>query len=455
MATPILYDLNPEQYSLGRNTGRFNAVREKAQIQPGLDSLTSFISSLKVPVKPELTIPVAPVLPETLPVAPTAPTFGDKPAVPDFGVKPIAPTFGPKPAVPDFGVKPIAPTFGDKPIAPSINLPTVKQLDPSVVSRTQGFKGYEQSQANYAMAYFNSKPSGNNNFTNQDYLLNRSYGSTLREKSPEERNLLALRALSGDPKARANYLPYDAPLANIVAGYDSEKSTVQSYKPLYDTYNSEVAAYKSAQEAATPQIDAYKQQVNAYNAQAQSQIDQYNQQGQAYKAQAQQKIGEYNAQGHQYNAQAQAQIDAYNQQGQQYNQQAQTKIADYNAQGSAYNQQTQAQIDEYNQQGAAYNAQIAPIKAEIDRYNTEVNKYKEIADQFNKEVGQYFSTREGAVNQFMADRQNMDVSGTKIPATGQQLGDTSLYADQLHQEMLDKIGAVNLEQQQSKSSLYA
>jgi hypothetical protein len=57
----------------------------------------------------------------------------------------------------------------------------------------------------------------------------------------------------------------------------------------------------------------------------------------------------------------------------------------------------------------------------------------------------------------MADRQSMDVTGKQQQSRGQQLAGTSTYADDLHQQMLDRIGEVNLEaqQQQQQSSIYS
>ena len=352
MATPLLYDLNQEQYSLGRNTGRFNAVRQTAAVQPGADALTSFLSSLKVPVKPQVTAPAAPVLPETLPTQPTAPVFGAKP------------------------------------VAPTIKLPTVTPIDPGVLSRTQGFKGYEAARGAELREYMNGPASGNSSKSFYDWhtdMLNRAYGGDqVSGWDQAKRNQAALNATGVSSSLVSKQPSFWNPILQMQNTYGAEKAAVQSFKPQFDAYNSQIAAYQSATAAAKPQIDAY------------------------------------------------------------------------NAAGAAYNADAASKIAEYNQQGAEYNKQMEPIKAEVDRYNTELSKYKTIADQFNAEVAGYFGAREGAVNQFMADRQNMEVTGQQQQSRGQQLANTSTYADDLHQQMLDRIGEVNLEaQQQHQSSIYS
>lgn len=331
MATPILYDLDQEQYSTGRNTGRFNAVRQTAQQQPGMDALTAFLASLKVPVKPDITAPAVPVIPETLPA---------------------------------------------KPVAPSINMPTVSPIDPGVLARTQGFKGYESTAGAELRAYMNGPASGNTGKNDYDWhrdMLDRTYGfNTVQGWDQDKRNAAALNAnsIANAYASQSRTAGFWAPVVQRQSAYGTEKSTVAGYKPLFDQYNADVTAYQSAKTAAQPQIDAY----------------------------------------------------------------------------------TAA--------GAEYNKQMEPIKAEVDRYNTQLGEYKSIADAYNKEVSGYMTSREGAVNQFMADRQSMDVTGKQQQSRGQQLASTSTYADDLHQQMLDRIGEVNLEAQSqasasSKSSIYS
>ena len=103
---------------------------------------------------------------------------------------------------------------------------------------------------------------------------------------------------------------------------------------------------------------------------------------------------------------------------------------------------------------ARQEAEYKRQKAVLDKYsnittayNNEVSAYKKSADAYNKQVGEYKKKLEGVGNTYQANRQNAPVNlyNPEVDYQGNTLAASSLYSDNLHQMMLNSVGAANAE----------
>jgi hypothetical protein len=86
-------------------------------------------------------------------------------------------------------------------------------------------------------------------------------------------------------------------------------------------------------------------------------------------------------------------------------------------------------------------------------YNNEVSAYKAVVDPYKDQVAAYNQERETRAadyNKYAIDPAL--VSKEHNASTGEQLGASDLYSDQLHTMMLDKVSAANFEPEQDQVS---
>lgn len=94
---------------------------------------------------------------------------------------------------------------------------------------------------------------------------------------------------------------------------------------------------------------------------------------------------------------------------------------------------------EYN----AYNSVQEAFKKEADAYNTALQSYKTKAETYAADVNRYLGEQETARNKFQSEYLGQDVEDPNILASGDVLAASSLYSDQLHQQMIERIAEAN------------
>lgn len=97
----------------------------------------------------------------------------------------------------------------------------------------------------------------------------------------------------------------------------------------------------------------------------------------------------------------------------------------------------------YNRAVAALQSAQAPYKADIDAYNTALQSYKTKAETYAADVNRYLGEQETARNKFQSEYLGQDVEDPNILASGDVLAASSLYSDQLHQQMIERIAEAN------------
>lgn len=123
-----------------------------------------------------------------------------------------------------------------------------------------------------------------------------------------------------------------------------------------------------------------------------------------------------------------------------------TQYANARAKGNPFLQDVNA----YNKQVDAYKTAFAPTQLAIDEYN-------KLAKEHQKEIATFSKERNKVVDKAMGDYFSTATVDESDPAfaiqnTGDQLGGTTLYADDLHNQMLERIAEVNLREQEASGN---
>lgn len=82
-------------------------------------------------------------------------------------------------------------------------------------------------------------------------------------------------------------------------------------------------------------------------------------------------------------------------------------------------------------------------RPELEAYQKAATDYKTKAETYAADINRYIGEQETARNKFQSEYLGQDVEDPNILASGDVLAASSLYSDQLHQQMIERIAEAN------------
>lgn len=116
----------------------------------------------------------------------------------------------------------------------------------------------------------------------------------------------------------------------------------------------------------------------------------------------------------------------------------------------SYRDQLQSVIPTLQTETSRYNTEVGAYKAVVDPYKDDITAYKTAAEDYNRRLAEYNAQKDPIINNAYSEFQkSAKVSPDKrrIASTGEELGATDLYSDELHNQMLQRIAEVTLREQ--------